>query len=246
MKAFKMIQITFASLLLAVMANPAVAAKGGNGGGSKGSGGGGGGSGFDTPVQVHLTITFRDESADDVQSDGGPYYDNDLHIADGDNVDAHIDASSGGNYGNLYLRTSNSENRTVWLDISDCVADCLNQPFAAQYFRYAGLKVAATESLSGGFCGMAPGQTITAPMQITYQLNASDSPGFIYFEPGVKGKSACRGANGSNEVTVFRASDTSWTVSGDAACVTWPGGTDPGGVVYMPFHFTADADSSCQ
>ena len=93
---------------------------------------------------------------------------------------------------------------------------------------------------------MDDGQYITAPMQITFFDPDFQSPGFVHFEPGVKGKSPCKGDNGSAEVLVYRNSSTSWTVSGDVACVASPGTGDPGGMVFMPFEFTAVADRICQ
>jgi hypothetical protein len=258
MKLSKTIIMITTGLLAAVLSVPVAAEKGGNkGGGKGGSGGGGGGSGFDTPEQVFLTITFIDSFTDingdsvpaGVRSDGyGPYFDLDLD-ASTENVDAHLDASAGGNYGNLYLRTSHSASRSLTLDITGCVADCDSQPFEVESFRNAALKIAATESISGGFCGMGIGQAhqITAPMQITYFDPDIESPGFVHFEPGIKGgRSPCRGDNGSAEVSVVRNGDKSWTVTGDAACVTTPDSNEPGGIVFMPFEFTAVAERSCQ
>ena len=190
MKLSRMIQISIVTLMLAIAMSSANAApKDGKGKGGSGEGGGGGGSGFDTPVQNYLIITFRDYSGDGVKSDGGPYSDGDLGLGD-PNVDAHIDTSAGSNYGNLYLRTTRSESRSLYLDIGDCVADCDNQPFTADNFHSAAFTVAATHSISSGFCGMTNGieHAVTAPMQITYFDPNYDSPGFVHFQPGVKGK----------------------------------------------------------
>jgi len=246
MKPSTIIQSTAAGLCIALFAASAFAGRGHSAGGGKGGGnGGGGGSGFDTPEQVHLAIAFRDSASDGVESDGGTYFDGDLNIAGEDpDLDAHIDISAGGNYGNLYLRTTNTVDRSLGLDISDCVADCGNQPFTEEWFHSAALKVAATESLSGGLCAMSDGQVVTAPMQITYSFSANEAPGFVHFQPGIKGKSPCKGSNGSAEVSITRIDDTNWAVSGDAACVVAPDGS-AGGVVVMPFEFSVIGDQPC-
>lgn len=255
MKLSNLVKITTAAILLAATVNPVYAAKGGNtdnngnGKGGSGNGGGGGGSGFDTPVEYHLAIGFRDADGDGVQSDGGIYYDGDLGLEGEDPLlNAHFDASAGSNYGNLYLRTTDTNARSVYLDITDCQANCDNPPFAADEFHDLGLTVAATHALGGGFCGMAIDQTITAPMEITYRMPGIDFPGFVLYEPGYKGgKSLCKGSNGSAEVTVVRESGDAWTVSGTLACVTAPY-DEWGGLVNMPFEFyvTNLTDPNCQ
>ena len=214
----------------------------GNGGGDKGDKGdkGSGGSGFNAGPEItaSLIISFRDDDADGFVSDCSVYQD----LLD--EVDAHIYTGSGGNYGNLYLHTGNTISRFLTVDISDCKSNCDAQPFARKDFHFAGLKVVAAEAVSGGVCGMTTGQSITAVAQLTYNFEKDGSqPGFIHFQPGIKGKSPCRGANGSDEVLVEKLNDMElgdyWRVSGDMACVTAPGGADPGGTVSMPFSFDA-------
>jgi hypothetical protein len=205
-----------------------------------------GGNGFNTPSPISLTITFRDKRGDmdnAIRSDGDPYIDeaNDLPNA----LAVHIDGDSGGSYGNLFLHTGNTDPehpRTVFLDItSDCVDGCGNQPFEPREFHFLGLTVSATESIAGGLCGMLDKELITAPMQLIYsdfETFDTEAPGFIDFFPASKRKSPCFGQ--TSEVTVIREGDDKWIVSGDvAACITWPGGREFGGVSFMPFEFTA-------
>lgn len=241
MKSKNLITITTAAILLSVASSSALAGKGGGG-----KGGGGGGSGFDTPVEFQLAIGFRDNENDGVQSDGGIYFDGDIGLTGEDPLlDAHIDASAGKNYGNLYLRTGDTTNRSIYLDNSQCLsADCME---LAEALGDVALTVAATEALGAGFCGMTINQTITAPMQITYFKPGVENPGFVHYQPGFKGKSPCRGDNGSSEVTVVRIAGDQWTVSGNAACVTAPYG-DPGGLANMPFEFyvTNMSDENCR
>jgi len=218
----------------------------GNGGGDK-SDKGSGGSGFNAgpEISASLIINFRDDAADGFLSDGSLYED----LVD--EVDAHIYTGSGGNYGNLYLHTGNTPNRYLTVDISDCKSNCPDpQPFIREDFHFAGLKVVAADAVSGGVCGMSVGKSITAVAQLTYNFETEDSqPGFIHFQPGIKGKSPCRGANGSDEVLVEKLNDPElgdyWRVSGEMACVTAPGGADPGGTVSMPFSFDAFPIEPC-
>lgn len=249
MKLSTTIQITSTAVVLALTMNIAHAAKGGGGGGKgPGNGGGGGGSGFDTPVEYPLAIFFRDQEGDGIQGDGGIYYDGDLALEGEDPLlDAHIDASSGGNYGNLYLRTTDTFDRSLWVDITDCDTNCENPPFEAEYIRNAGFTVVATDAVSRGFCGMAVDQPISVPMELTYWLPGADHPGFVLYEPDFKGKSPCRGKNGSSEVSVIRTGTDTWTVSGSLACVAGPDQVW-GGLVNMPFEFyvTNMSEEDCQ
>jgi hypothetical protein len=239
---------TLVLILALSLAMPALAGKpdNGDGGGKKGGGKSKGGSGFNAEGadQLPLTITFDDASGDLMKSDSALYVDSDIPGAPDANLAAHILVGSSGNYGNLYLMTSNTVDRAVSMDISDCHADCDDQPFSSDSLPVA-LTVIATEAVSSGFCGMGNGDTITAPMEITYNLDGVEQPGFIYFNPGIKGKSPCRGTGTSDEVSVERVDDVTWRVMGSAACVIKPGGRDAGGQVNMPFGFTIDASASC-
>ena len=102
---------------------------------------------------------------------------------------------------------------------------------------------------------MAVGSTIYPPVRVYYQFNEEQSleeeqsPGFIFFNPNVKGKSPCK--NLSDYVEVYRDSEIHWTVTGigypNTACATLPGGQLAGqnlaGVFYMPFEFTVEINS---
>jgi hypothetical protein len=247
MKIQRFILLATVSVLMGTAASPSMAGKpDGKGGGGKDKDSSPGQSGFNTPNPISLTIIFRDGVTDGIQSDGGPYHDESPELSYP--LDAHIDGDTGGSYGNLFLRTAGTDPgdpRTLFLDIaSGCVTGCKEgeQPFQAREFHVLGLNVAATESIAGGLCGMANGQIITAPMRITYADSTTygmDNPGFIDFFPVSKGKSPCRNSQAS-DVTVQRHGDSEWTVSGGAACVTWPGGRQFGGVVVMPFELTAN------
>lgn len=240
-------------LLALTLAMPAVAGKPDpdDDGGKKGGGKGKGGSGFNAQGadQLPLTISFDDATNDLMGSDGSTYIDSDIQDAPDAELAAHILVAANGNYGNLYLMTSNTASRTVYMDISDCQADCDAQPEFSSGSQAGSLPVAltviATEAVSDGFCGMNNGQVITAPMEITYNIDGITQPGFIYFNPGIKGKSPCRGSGTSDEVSVERIDDVTWRVMGSAACVVKPGGRDAGGQVNMPFGFTVDASASC-
>jgi hypothetical protein len=244
---------TLVVVLLAVtLAMPAMAGKPNpdDGGGKKG--GGKGGSGFNATGadQLPVTITFDIVSGDRMRSDGSAYIDSDIDGAPDADLAVHILIASNGNYGNLYLMTSNTANRTVDMDISDCQVDCDAQPEFSPGSQAGTLPVAitviATEAITDGFCGMSSGGApITAPMEITYNIDGITQPGFIYFNPGIKGKSPCRGSGTSDEVSIERVDNDTWRVMGAAACVVKPGGRDAGGQVTMPFGFTVDASASC-
>jgi hypothetical protein len=252
MKTSQWIGLSLAIIIAVCMASPAVAGKPdkGDGGGPKGGGKSKGGSGFNAEGadQLPLVITFDDLTGDRVGSDGASYVDSDIDGAPDENLAAHILIAANGNYGNLYLLTSNTTDRTVFMDISDCSADCDNQPefspgSQAGYLPTA-LTVVATDAVSSGFCGMSDGDVITAPMEVTYTLDGIEQPGFIYWHPGLKGNSPCRGAT-MDEVSVEKVDDVTWRVMGNAACVVAPGGRDPGGQVSMPFAFTVEASAVC-
>jgi hypothetical protein len=253
--------VTIASLImLAVLAAPVLAGppegKGG-GGGKKDDSTSSGGNGFNTPNPISMTIDFRNAEYDSIKSDiAGSYSDEPRDAANPDyRMDAHIDGDSGSSYGNLFLLIQASD-RTVYVDIaSGCGDGCntpdeQNQPFTAREFDSLGLTVSATETIAGGLCGMSTGNPVTAPMQIIYDDLAeygTEAPGFIDFFPASKRKSPC--FNQTSEVKIERLTATSWKVSGDlAACITWPGGREYGGVSVMPFELTAQvsADSSLQ
>jgi hypothetical protein len=244
--------MTLVILLTLTLALPATAGKPDpdDGGGKKGNKNRGG-SGFNAEGadQLPLTITFDDAVNDRMGSDGAAYVDSDIQNAPDADLAAHILIASNGNYGNLYLMTSNTASRLVAMDISDCQVDCGDQPEFSPGSQAGSLPVAltviATEAVTDGFCGMSNGQVVTAPMEITYNIAGITQPGFIYYNPGIKGKSPCRGTGTSDEVSVERVDDVTWRVMGSKACVVKPGGRDAGGQVTMPFGFTVDASATC-
>lgn len=255
MNAARFINKVAASLLMITLSVSVLAGPPEGKGGKKDDGTSSGGNGFNSPKPISLTIAFRNSDVDAIKSDvSGPYVDEPRDSANPDyRMDAHIDGDSGSSYGNLFLLIKNSA-RTVNVDIATgCVDGCdeagqQNQPFQAREFDSLGLTVSATESIAGGLCGMLTGESISAPMQVIYDdPNAfgTEAPGFIDFFPATKRRSPCYGL--TSEVSIHRMDDSSWKVSGDvAACVSWPGGREYGGVTVMPFEFiaTTSSDSS--
>ena len=252
MNAARFINKVAASLLMITLSVSVLAGQPEGKGGKKDDGTSSGGNGFNSPKPISLTISFRNDGVDAIKSDlFGPYVDEPRDSANPDyRMDAHIDGDSGSSYGNLFLLIKNSA-RTINVDIATgCVDGCdeagqQNQPFQAREFDSLGLTVSATEAVAGGLCGMLAGDSISAPMQVIYDdPNAfgTEAPGFIDFFPATKRRSPCYGL--TSEVSIQRMDDSSWKVSGNvAACVSWPGGRQYGGVAVMPFEFTATTSS---
>ncbi len=217
--------------------------EGKGGGKDKGDGTNSGGDGSRTPNPIALSISFRDAVNDAVRSDGfGSYVWNQP-----EGLRAHIDGDSGGNYGNLYLYMEPDVGRSVYLDIeSGCVSGCDDQPFQARAFGHLGIKVVATDGIGGGVCGMQPGDVATIRMKINFADEAiygTPGPGTVEFDAFTKRNSPCYQATAEATLERGEASTfgkNSWRVSSDdAACVTWPGGREHGGVTLMPFEFMA-------
>lgn len=231
MKTNHVNRVTLAVALCFVMSVTGIAnaEKGGNGKG-KGSGDpGDGSSGGITPA----IITFADSAGDRIRSDDGTAY------VDGvDNVEAFLGSKA--NYGNVWLRVGDSV-RALTLDFSDCQpGTTCNPPLVSIPHDRVSIKVDANNVQSDGLFGMAEGATIHAPMRIYYEYFANDpeGPGFVEFNPNLKGKSPCK--NKSLYVVVTRVDATSWDVSGDEtplACATLPDDSLSGQYL-MPFHFT--------
>ena len=226
---------------MVALASPACAKPGG------GKGGGKGGGGNDGAGTTAISITFRDAMDDRVGSFPiGPYVDG------VDSVEAFIGSKA--NYGNVWLRLAQSD-RGLYLDFGTCVSNSCTSPFDPLYnsvlagvISISAIKVDANDVLSDGLLGMVEnGDSITAPMRIYYQFNKGDAPGFIEFNPSVKGGSPCK--NKSNFVTVVRTSATTWEITssadiasntGNRACATLPGGDELSGIYLMPFLFTVE------
>jgi len=254
MNASGFIKAVAASLLMVTLSVSVLAGPPAGKGGKKDDGTSSGGNGFNTPNPISLTIEFRNEGVDAIKSDiSGPYVDEPRDSANPDyRMDAHIDGDSGSSYGNLFLLIKDSA-RSIYVDIdTGCVDGCdepdqQNQPFQAREFDSLGLTVSATESIAGGLCGMltGPENSISAPMQVIYNDSiafGTEAPGFIDFFPATKRRSPCYGL--TSEVSIQRIDESSWKVSGNmAACVSWPGGREYGGVTVMPFEFTATTSS---
>lgn len=251
MNTCKQVISILSAIMIASVSSQILAAQPEGKGGGKNKDGNSGGNGYNTPNPISLTITIKSDKSNGSELYYGIQSDYNASYSDGDPsddhpLDVHIDGDSGGSYGNLFLRTDFSLDRSVSLDISSgCEDGCDNQPFEKRSFHLFGLMVAANESIAGGFCGMGIPQTITAPMQIAFydpDFFETQAPGFVDFFPVNKGKSACKGSAAS-EVSVTRTSADKWTVSGDAACIKWPGGREFGGVAFMPFEFSASINA---
>ena len=235
------ILITTLTLALASTAS-AKPGNGKGGGGGKHDGGGGSGS-------VPISIDFRDLIDDRVGSDIGAQY------VDGVNgVNAYLGSKA--NSGNVWLKLAKSA-RGLYLDFSACAANTCLTPFDdlagsdvvdAGVISNSAIKLDADQVVTGGVLSMQPDETLMAPMRIFYDFDDGRGPGFIDFNPGVKGGNPCK--NKSNFVTVI-SSDTngdgttdSWTITaepGNRACVLLPGGGGRGslsGIYWMPFSFT--------
>ncbi len=226
--------ILITTLTFALASTASAKPGGGKGGGGGGKDGGGGSGGI-----VPISITFRDD----------PVYDR----VGSDIVTPYVDAVSGveafigskANTGNVWLRLAQSD-RGLYLDFTDCFdspdySKCTSPfaPYKNSVVSISAIKLDANDVLSGGILSMVLDDTISAPLRIYYQFEKGAPPGFIEFNPSVKGGSPCK--NKSNHVTVIRISDTSWEVSAEPfnrACATLPGGEDLSGVYVMPFSFT--------
>lgn len=215
------------------LTEPAHAAKGGKGGGGDKGGGKGGGD------VVAARITFADELGNDgnrISGDGLGAY---VHGYDG--VDAFI--GTGGAEGDIFLWLADAS-RGLWLDFGACYpnATACTVPFAAGINDAASISVAPSEVRAGGLYGMAAGETIDAPMHVNYDFNGPDGPGFVYYDPNLKGRNPCK--NKSMNVSITRpGAEEVWVVSADLSalsCGTLPGG-DFSGQYQMPFEFTLEA-----
>lgn len=219
-------------LLIAGLAGAAHAGKGG----TKGKPDGGGGDPGDGNEVTPVTVLFRDSVTDRVGSDGAIYI-NDYDEASDSGVRAFIGTKA--NLGNVWLMLAKSA-RGLLLDFSDCISAC-NPPFLVDVISNSAIKVEADRVQSDGLWGMSVGTTIFAPMRIFYDLDDGQGPGFVEFNPNLKGKSPCK--NKSNYVEVTRTSDTTWDIGADdtiTSCVTLPGGGELAGVFVMPFSFTVE------
>jgi len=222
------------ALAAALLAHGAVAAKRPGGGG----GGGGGTSGGTTPAR----ITFADDLGSlgsGISGDGlGAYVDD--TSGGGDGVAAYLGGSGGGD---IFLRLSKAPGRGLWFDFGGCYPDptSCSAPFESGIDLVSSIAVAPSVAVSGGLLGMAPGQTIEAPMDLYYDFDNPAGPGQIYFDRELKGKNPCR--NKSLYVSITRpGAEELWTVRADAsalACVTLPGGALSGQYA-LPFSFTVE------
>ncbi len=243
MKLNQAMQTVLITILILSVSSSVQAAKGGG----KGKGGGGSGDG-DTGGLTPVTITFMDDSGDRIGSDGfGPYSD-----GGADGVEAFL--ASKANFGNLWLGLENAPSRSLHLDFTDCAGLC--DTSAEIFDTLSAIKVDANDVQTDGLFGMAVGSKIYPPMRVYYQfdqtlssLDEEQNPGFIYFNPNIKGKSPCK--NRSDHVEVYRDTNTLWIITGtgypNTACVTLPGsqlaGQNLAGVFYMPFEFTVEINN---
>jgi hypothetical protein len=222
----------FTALLIASLAGAVHAAPGG----TKGKPDRGGGDPGDGNGVTAVTVLFRDSVTDRVGSDGAIYI-NDYDEASDSGVRAFIGTKA--NLGNVWLMLAKSV-RGLLLDFSDCISAC-SPPFTVDVISNSAIKVDANGVQSDGLWGMSVGTTIFAPMRIFYDLDDGQGPGFVEFNPNLKGNSPCK--NKSNYAVVTRTGDATWDISADdtiTSCVTLPGGGELAGVFVMPFSFTVE------
>jgi len=223
-----------AALVAGLLAHGAVAAKRPGGGG----GGGGGTGGGTTPAR----ITFSDDLGSlgsGISGDGlGAYVDD--TSGGGDGVAAYLGGSGAGD---IFLRLAKAPSRGLWFDFGGCYPDAAScsPPFETGIDLVSSIAVAPSVAVSGGLLGMAPGQTVEAPMDLYYDFDNPAGPGQIYFDRELKGRNPCR--NRSLYVTITRPGTAElWTVRADSsalACVTLPGGSLSGQYA-LPFSFTVE------
>jgi hypothetical protein len=251
--AMKSKSISIATGLLAFalatqgLAAPPEGKGGGNDGGGKTKETNSGGDGSRTPNPITMSIAFRDSLTDGIRSAETAGQSSVYEGFDPDGMRAHIDGDSGGNYGNLYLYMEPLDGYSVFLDlVNNCVADCESLPFTARSFDRVGIKVIASESVSGGVCGMQPGDVITARMNVKFHdeiVYGTAAPGVIAYDTHGRRKHPCYQATSMVRVERGAAgteNEHTWTVSGDAApaCVNAPDGAH-GGIVLLPFEMSA-------
>ena len=239
-------QISKYILITALMLALASTASAKPGGGKGGGGGGKDGGGNDI---VPISITFRDDPFyDRVGSDIiTPYVDGEYPLDDGTGG-IHAFLGSKANSGNVWLKLAKSP-RGLYLDFTECFdspdySKCTS-PFAPLkngVVSLSAIKLNANDVLTGGVLTMAVGETaLSMPMRIYYEFDDGQGPGFIEFNPSIKGGKPCK--NKSNFVLVKRTSATSWDIwstNEGRACVTLPGGSELSGIYLMPFSFTVE------
>ena len=222
--------ILITTLLLALASTASAKPPAGKGGGGSGKGDDGGGI-------VPISITFRDD----------PFYDrvgSDIitpYVYGLSGVEAFIGSKA--SYGNVWLKLAKSA-RGLYLDFTECYDGNCTSPLAPVengVIDLTAIKLNANDVQKDGVLSMVVGDTISAPMRIYYEFDDGQGPGFIEFNPSVKGGSPCK--NKSNFVTVVRNTTTNWSITaepGNRACVTLPGGRDLAGIFLMPFSFTVE------
>lgn len=77
------------------------------------------------------------------------------------------------------------------------------------------LAVAPGDVVADGLFGMTAGQTIYAPMELTYDFTNPNGPGFVSFDRDLKGRNPCKNKTLNATVTRPTAADL-WTVSVDS------------------------------
>jgi hypothetical protein len=171
MQTFKHILIT---VVLITLVSAAAAKPGGGKGGGKPADGDDG--------TIPVSVTFRDDPYDLIGSDAVDSY------TDGtDGVQAFLGSQA--NTGNIMLWLSKSP-RGLYLDFSDCYdANCVSpfDPFSTAVINNSAIKVNANDVLTDGVLAMTIGDAISAPMRVYYDFDDGQGPGFIEFNPAVKG-----------------------------------------------------------
>jgi hypothetical protein len=142
------------------------------------------------------------------------------------------------NSGNVLLNVARST-RGMLLDFTDCASSGKCIPPPSQIYTLSSIRIDATAVRKNGLLGMALNETMSVPARVTYQTTAGVSPGFIEFNPDLKGKTPCKGA--SDYVSATRTGEQSWEIAADPSrigCVTLPDGAGWAGNYRFPFRFT--------
>lgn len=129
------------------------------------------------PSNPRVTITFADDAAHNIKSDGGGDY-----VDGSGGVGAYIDRTTGVlNFGTSSGNTTTG--RELQFDFGDCIAGCIangeplpiGAPYPSGYARaiiQAGVRTADGIKLPGGLLGMSVGSTLWSGVKLNIPLDS--------------------------------------------------------------------------